>query len=93
MRTGTVEALRDWVAIGAKPAVDLLYIDADHTYTSTVVYWALGGLLVRPGGWVIFDDIANPICPDVADVWHLAQNHPEWHNAEEWHNWGLIQKR
>jgi predicted O-methyltransferase YrrM len=39
--------------------VDFLYIDGDHTFPATLIDYALYGSLVRPGGWIVFDDIRN----------------------------------
>jgi hypothetical protein len=39
--------------------VDLLFIDADHSYEGTRQHWQMYANLVRPGGWVGFHDTAN----------------------------------
>ena len=40
------------------PEVDLLFIDGDHTYPGTLQDWEMYSPLVRPGGLVVFHDIA-----------------------------------
>lgn len=43
---------------GGKP-VDLLFIDGDHTYEGVKQDWELYSPLVRPGGMIVFHDIAG----------------------------------
>ncbi len=43
----------------AAPFLDLLFIDADHSYEGTRRHWEMYRPLVKPGGWVGFHDIAN----------------------------------
>jgi predicted O-methyltransferase YrrM len=43
---------------GGKP-VDLLFIDGDHTYEGVRKDWELYSQLVRPGGMIVFHDIAG----------------------------------
>jgi hypothetical protein len=44
---------------------DMLLIDADHTYDGVRQDFELYGPLVKRGGYVLFDDYANPDWPDV----------------------------
>ncbi len=91
---GAIAQLREWFSVAQHPRIDLLYIDANHSWEATVHYWALGSRLVKPGGWVIFDDVGNDRYPQVAEAFErIACTDPAWHNAETWPNWGLIQKR
>lgn len=39
-----------------KPWVDILFIDGDHSATAVKNDWALYSPLIRPGGFVVFDD-------------------------------------
>lgn len=43
---------------GGRP-VDLLFIDGDHTYEGVKQDWEMYSQLVRPGGMVVFHDIAG----------------------------------
>jgi predicted O-methyltransferase YrrM len=38
---------------------DLIYIDAAHTWVDTGFAFYLATLLLRPGGWVVFDDLEH----------------------------------
>jgi cephalosporin hydroxylase len=40
------------------PEVDMLFIDGDHTYPGALQDWEMYSPLVRPGGLIIFHDIA-----------------------------------
>ena len=42
---------------GRVSAFDWIFIDIDHRYESTMAHLALLAERVRPGGWLIFDDI------------------------------------
>jgi cephalosporin hydroxylase len=58
----------EWLA-QAGP-LDLLHIDGDHTWEGVCSDWVMYGPLVRPGGLVLFHDVANPRdCPDVVRFW------------------------
>jgi predicted O-methyltransferase YrrM len=39
------------------PAFDWVFVDIDHRYESTMAHWELLADHVRPGGWLVFDDI------------------------------------
>jgi predicted O-methyltransferase YrrM len=39
------------------PRFDLAYIDGGHTWDVTGYAFVLCDLLLRPGGWIIFDDM------------------------------------
>jgi predicted O-methyltransferase YrrM len=60
--------------------VDLLFIDADHTYKGVKQDYQLYGSLVRPGGHVAFHDICHHhLFPDVRVDrlwWELQAKHP-----------------
>lgn len=40
-----------------RPAFDLCYFDGGHTWDATGFGFLLVDLLLRPGGWIIFDDL------------------------------------
>ncbi len=42
------------------PAADILFIDTDHTYETTALEFELWRPHVKPGGVILFDDIAAP---------------------------------
>jgi predicted O-methyltransferase YrrM len=39
------------------PLFDWVFVDIDHRYASTVAHWHLLAEHVRPGGYIVFDDI------------------------------------
>jgi predicted O-methyltransferase YrrM len=40
-----------------RPQFDLCYFDADHTWEGTGFGFVLVDMLLRPGGWIVFDDL------------------------------------
>jgi predicted O-methyltransferase YrrM len=79
--------------LGAE-ALDLLFIDADHTYEGVKSDFAMYAPLVRPGGLVVLHDIIAPGKPELSDVhlfWaELKQEHEVFeftdHRDQRW--WG-----
>jgi predicted O-methyltransferase YrrM len=49
--------LRTLLAQSPRPQFDFCYIDGAHTWDGTGFSFLLVDLLLRPGGWVIFDDL------------------------------------
>lgn len=49
--------LRRLLAQSPRPAFDFCYIDGAHTWDGTGFSFLLIDLLLKPGGWVIFDDL------------------------------------
>ena len=49
--------LRRLIAQVPRPAFDFCYIDGAHTWDGTGFSFLLVDLLLKPGGWVIFDDL------------------------------------
>ncbi len=63
----TLRRLRD--QLGGR-AVDVLFIDGDHSEAGAYMDWQMYGPLVRPGGLVLFHDIVCAGEEDVAVVWN-----------------------
>ncbi len=42
---------------GRRDYFDFIYIDGAHTWTVDGLAFYLGALLLRPGGWILFDDL------------------------------------
>lgn len=61
----TVDAAKHWHG----PAIDCLYVDADHSIEGVMA--DLSGWVphVRSGGLVMGDDYDNPLCPGVNAAW------------------------
>ena len=59
-----------------RPAFDFCYIDGAHTWDGTGFSFLLVDLLLKPGGWVIFDDLDWSI-----DRSPAARKNPEWYRA------------
>jgi predicted O-methyltransferase YrrM len=49
--------LRDFLASDPRPVFDLVFIDGAHTWEPDSLAFLLSELLLRPGGWWIFDDL------------------------------------
>ena len=57
---GKALALRQGFSRLKRNSIDLYFIDGDHHELTTTVDGELGLRLVRPGGWIIFDQINTP---------------------------------
>lgn len=62
----TVQRLKD--QLGGR-AVDILFIDGDHSYDGARSDWTLYAPLVRAGGFVVFHDVMNESTPQVVQFW------------------------
>jgi hypothetical protein len=51
-----------------------VFVDIDHRYESTVAHLALLASHVRPGGWLVFDDINYS--DEMRRAWIEVQQHP-----------------
>jgi predicted O-methyltransferase YrrM len=74
------EQLRDG---RVEPAYDFVFIDGAHTWDTDALAFALVDRLIKPGGWILFDDLAwLPGDPNVSDVPDDTRSFP--HVAEVW---------
>jgi predicted O-methyltransferase YrrM len=49
--------LAKMITADPRPQFDLCYFDADHTWEGTGFGFVLVDMLLRPGGWIVFDDL------------------------------------
>ena len=49
--------LKRWMEEATPPSFDFCYIDGGHTWDSTGFAFYLVDALLRPGGWILFDDL------------------------------------
>lgn len=99
------QARQEVVAGLAGRTVDLLFIDADHSYEAVKADYAAYAPLVRPGGCVVFHDVSVPhLLVDVHDVvrfWNeirLGRRHAtifepldgEWTTERDWGGLGVL---
>ena len=61
--------MREHLARGAAPSLDLIYLDGGHTWSNTVLQVGLCLSCLRPGGVLVMDDLHNEAWPDVQEVW------------------------
>ena len=66
-------ALAEWAI--SNRCWDLIYIDGSHVLADVWCDMLLADKLLRPGGWLVMDDIANPAFPDVRQVWDRLPRH------------------
>jgi predicted O-methyltransferase YrrM len=66
--------LRRLLAESPRPQFDFCYIDGAHTWDGTGFSYLLVDLLLKPGGWVIFDDLE----------WSIATSHAAMKNMERY---------
>lgn len=75
------------------PPFDFVYIDGGHQWPKTVPQFCLSLVCLRPGSWLLFDDISNTKHPDVRAVWrHVVSRHPGVTEIEEHGNWGFARR-
>jgi predicted O-methyltransferase YrrM len=63
--------LAKMIRANPRPQFDLCYFDGGHTWDATGFGFVLVDLLLRPGGWIVFDDLKWTIdsaIPDMARV-------------------------
>lgn len=65
----------------APGSVDIGFIDAIHTSEFVAAQCAILMPMMRPGGLILFDDIA--FSPDMADCWARLAQHPDFAAAVE----------
>ncbi|MBC8356656.1 MAG: class I SAM-dependent methyltransferase [Planctomycetes bacterium] len=79
--------------VNEKPPFDFVYIDGGHQWAKTVPQFCLALACLRPGGWILFDDIDNEKYPEVGAVWqHVVPNHPGVIETQECGNWGFARR-
>ena len=66
--------LRTLLAQSPRPRFDFCYIDGAHTWDGTGFSFLLVDLLLKPGGWVIFDDLE----------WSIATSRAAMKNMERY---------
>jgi predicted O-methyltransferase YrrM len=72
---------------------DLVYIDGDHTFDGAARDAAIALQLLRPGGWLVMDDVQNDAHPAVWDVWRsLVRRDPRLAEHELWGQWGICRR-
>ena len=60
-------ALADWALAGRM--WDLIYVDGSHMLADVWCDLLLADKVLRPGGWLVMDDIAHETYPGVRQVW------------------------
>lgn len=84
--------LFEYLASDSQP-FDFVYIDGGHQWTKTVPQFCLALSCLRPGGWILFDDINNEKYPEVGEVWrHVVSKHPGVNETREHGNWGFARR-
>jgi glycosyltransferase involved in cell wall biosynthesis len=77
---------------------DLVLVDGDHTLEGNrqdlIECWPM----VKPGGWIIFDDITHPkhlFLEEVFDIWveENKDNIEEHRKYKDHHGWGIAKKK
>jgi len=71
--------------------IDLLYVDADHSYSGVAGHWAMYSHLVRSGGYVAFHDVRNGWpCGNFYDELCKQYQHTEFFTPEIGFGIGVI---
>lgn len=68
-------ALAEWAIEGR--CWDLIYVDGSHTLADVWCDVLLADKVLRPGGWLVMDDIAHEAYPGVKQVWERLPEHYE----------------
>ncbi len=66
----TVDAAQAW----GGPALDFLYVDADHSRASTLADLTAWWPHLKPGALVAGDDYGNPLYPGVQEAWDAFEH-------------------
>lgn len=75
--------LRRLLAQSPRPVFDFCYVDGSHTWDGTGFSFLLVDLLIKPGGWVIFDDLD----------WSIATSHAAMKNKRRYSEYSEEEKR
>ena len=82
------EATARWILEGRQ--IDLIHVDGSHTLGDAMCDLLLADRLLRPGGWLIADDVANKDYPSVAEAWATL---PDWYERRDGPpTWGVARK-
>jgi predicted O-methyltransferase YrrM len=98
------EQLRDDQRI--EPLYDFVFIDGAHTWDVDALAFALVDRLLKPGGWILLDDLdwnigdSDPSLPQVQrdlphvrEIWELlALTHPQYDEFRTDGQWGWMRK-
>jgi predicted O-methyltransferase YrrM len=98
------EQLRDGERI--EPLYDFVFIDGAHTWDVDALAFALVDRLLKPGGWILLDDLdwqigdSEPSLPQVQrdmrqvhEIWELlALTHPQYDEFRTDGQWGWMRK-
>lgn len=68
--TATLEVVKEQMRELGKNEIDVLNIDSDHTYESTMQEIKIWIPLVKKGGFVMFHDYEHPKAPGVGEAIH-----------------------
>jgi len=83
--------LHRFLAETPRPQFDYCYIDGAHTWDGTSLSFLLVDLLLKPGGWVVFDDLNWSISKSQAAKKNM-QRYAEYSDEEKRFGWGIAQK-
>lgn len=88
-KDGAAGFLREQIDKGVQ--YDIVYEDDGHTLKTIPQHFALGMAALKPGGWMIFDDLHTSPHPDVQWFWDKVV--PTFcSNKYEIETWGFCQK-
>lgn len=71
--------------------LDFVYIDGGHTWARVVAQFAMAYAALRPGGWLVCDDIENDAYPEVGMAWRWVIA-PTVAKFRQHRNWGFAMK-
>jgi len=75
--------LKKLITKSPRPQFDLCYFDGGHTWDVTGFGFLLVDFLLRPGGWIIFDDLNWTIDKSVANTPKMAQLYNKFSQDEK----------
>lgn len=77
-----------------KKEIDVLHIDADHTFASVLADCMAWVPKVKKGGFVLFDDFEHPSLPDVAEaVDRYCEKHDNIRFLDKASKLGIFEKK
>ena len=88
--------LMEWLEADERPEFDFIYIDGPHTWNEAGFQFFLTDRLLRPGGWLLFDDIRYYTVEKSADrdaAWTRRMSRRERETCQVGKVWDLLVTR
>lgn len=92
MRGGGEAFMRGWLEVG-RDQFDFVYIDGGHNWNNLAQQTMLAMAVTRPGGVILYDDLDNPVWPEVDSFWKLVVTKMSQLECHVNGKWGIAKVR